>query len=261
MKRILVLLLAVQAIDAFRQRGPPPRHVSSESSSSDDSSLSSEEEDFGGKTKVQPPTKGRFLDRPSSEELAEYDAKLQRQNGKNRKLQNQENKKTEEEEDEKLFLATLGQLYLQKMDEEPPMGPPMMDPDYYFYPINEDVPKEANNNGNNNVNVNVNHVQVNSNVVHVPVKKERPHHEMAPIIPQHFSEPTVTSKYLYLNFNVNDCLFLVALLAIFVFVAMKVYAKCFMKKQKAPQLPTTLPPTYSPSTITVETVPKKVVSQ
>lgn len=142
----------------------------------------------------------KFFDRPSPKELEAYDQKVQRQN-KNMKpkdlpivveeppvmihdpiddiIRPKPKKQNMDDFDEKAFLATLGQMYLDKVDQESrdmerfpgpigpigPVGPPM-DFDYFIVPLEDDVPKQANNNGNNNVHVNVNHVQVCANALY-----------------------------------------------------------------------------------------------
>ncbi|CAI2353832.1 unnamed protein product [Caenorhabditis sp. 36 PRJEB53466] len=252
--------------------------------------------------KPQPPKqpegmKNKFFDRPSSEELEAYEEKVQRQN-KNRVRPNDasvmineqpvivqgpvdpemQRKQKLDDADAKMFMEALGEIYLQKVDDESrerdrfpapagPMGPPgpPLDIDYFYVPYEEPGKKESNNNGNNNVHVNVNHVQVNSNVLHVPAKDDKKPSELRrepeplPMAPAyHFSEPVTTSKYLYLNLNMTDVAILIALVAAFLFAIKKAYSRCFPKKQVAPQLPTTLPPTYTPSTVAVETTSKKI---
>ncbi|CAO4379326.1 unnamed protein product [Caenorhabditis nigoni] len=232
--------------------------------------------------------KNNFFDRPSSDELDAYDEKVRHQ--KNNRFVEEEPvmihgpmdpvrapkpmKPKMDDADEKLFLAALGQIYLNKLDDESqdaerfpgppgpigPMGPPPpVDYDYVFVPYETPGKVESNNNGNNNVHVNVNHVQVNSNVLHVPEKKKDSEpKEMAPIVPSyHYSEPVSSSNYMYFNFNMIDCAILFVLVAVFLFATKKAYKKCFPKKIVAPQLPTSLPPTYTPSSIVVETVSKK----
>lgn len=113
-----------------------------------------------------------------------------------------------------------------------------------------------------------NNLQVNSNVLHVPEKNDKKNdgplvHDAPPPPPppppyiQPYQEPISTSKYLYFNFNMADAVIVALLVAAFVFATKKAYQRCFPKKV-APQLPTTLPPTYSPSHIVVETTSKKV---
>lgn len=309
---ILLSILAFQSVESFRQHAPPrpPMHRDSDSSAS---SMSSEEDSFedavmnkNQRKRIDPDRmiqlqqkqnenpsnlfedkKKQFFDRPSSEELEAYDEKVKNQ--KNNRIIDDEPvmiqgpmdpirepkpmKPKMDDADEKLFLAALGQIYLEKLDESRendrfagppgpigPMGPPPpVDYDYLFVPYELPGKKEANNNGNNNVHVNVNHVQVNSNVLHVPEKDKKPkdHDEMPPIVPAyHYSEPVSSSRYLYFNFNMVDCAILAVLVIVFCFATKKAYKKCFPKKVVAPQLPTTLPPTYSPHLV-IESVSKK----
>uniref|UniRef100_A0A1I7UAT3 Pv-fam-d protein n=1 Tax=Caenorhabditis tropicalis TaxID=1561998 RepID=A0A1I7UAT3_9PELO len=310
---ILLSILAFQSVQSFRQHAPPHPPFRRDMDSSDsDSSMSSEEDSIedsvmtkNQKQRIDPDrmiqlqqkqnglsqnrfeeNKKKFFDRPSSEELEAYDAKVRNQ--KNNRMIGEEPvmiqgpidpirepkpmKPKMDDTDEKLFLTALGQIYLDKLDEGRdnerfpgpigPMGPPPpVDYDYLFVPYETPSKVESNNNGNNNVHVNVNHVQVNSNVLHLPEKDKKmneKHEEAAPIIPAyHYSEPVSSSNYLYFNFNMVDCVIFAVLFVAFCFATKKAYKKCFPKKTvAAPQLPTTLPPTYSPS-LTVETVSKK----
>ncbi|EFP05652.1 hypothetical protein CRE_26989 [Caenorhabditis remanei] len=239
-----------------------------------------EEERVQGQTLFEE-KRDKFFDRPSSEEMEAYEEKVKRQKN-NRVIEDQlvmeepmkpvrgpkPMKPKMDDTDEKLFLAALGQIYLEKLDDGsrendrfpgppgpigpmgPPPPPPPMDYDYLFVPVETPGKVESNNNGNNNVHVNVNHVQVskhiesfnpiqylfqvNSNVLHVPEKDKKKsdehHEEMPPIIPSyHYSEPVSTSKYMYFNFNMVDCAILAVLVAVFLFATKKAYMKCFPK--------------------------------
>lgn len=297
---ILISVLAVSSVEAFRQHAPPRPQFRDISDSSDESSISSEADSFednvvqnkntNQQRRIDPDMmiqakrkfneapldvfgkkKNTFFDRPSSEELEAYDDKV-RQQKMNRFVEDDEPimiqgpvdpefargpkpktmKPKMDDAEEKVFLTALGQIYLDKLDEEQrtnerypgplgpigPMGPPPpLDYDYLFVPVEAPSKMESNNNGNNNVHVNVNHVQVNSNVLHVPEKDKKnieKHEDMPPIIPSyHDSEPSSTSQFLYFNFNTFDILVLSVLIAAFVFATKKAYTKCFPKKNRS----------------------------